>query len=80
MGKMKNLFKLICLYLVFFVAHANNIENRVALVIGNSAYKFSPLKNPINDSKAVAKKLRGYGFNVIEKENLTQKQIKDCLE
>ena len=48
---------------------------RVALVIGNATYKDSPLKNPVNDARAVAGKLRGLGFDVIEKHNLTQKQI-----
>lgn len=48
---------------------------RVALVIGNAAYKDSPLKNPVNDARAVAGKLRGLGFDVIEKHNLTQRQI-----
>ena len=28
-------------------------EQRVALVIGNGAYKASPLKNPVNDTRAM---------------------------
>lgn len=35
-----------------------------ALVIGNSAYKDSPLANPMNDAKAMAERLKTYGFNV----------------
>jgi len=50
-------------------------EQRIALVIGNSAYSNSPLKNPVNDAKDVAKKLRGLGFDVIERNNLQTKQI-----
>jgi hypothetical protein len=55
----------------------NNIasEKRVALIIGNSAYTTSPLKNPVNDAKDVATKLRKLGFEVIERHNLTTKQI-----
>ena len=34
-------------------------ETRVALVIGNSNYKNSPLKNPVNDARDMATKLRG---------------------
>jgi uncharacterized caspase-like protein len=46
-------------------------ERRVALVIGNAAYKsVTPLQNPVNDSKAVAEQLRKLGFEVIEKQNL----------
>lgn len=50
-------------------------EKRVALVIGNSAYKSSPLKNPTNDARDMAAKLRGLGFDVIERSNLTTRQI-----
>ncbi len=46
-------------------------ERRVALVIGNAAYKsVTSLQNPVNDSKAVAEQLRKLGFEVIEKQNL----------
>lgn len=48
---------------------------RVALVIGNSAYGDSPLKNPVNDAEDVAAKLRVLGFEVIERNNLHSKQI-----
>lgn len=44
-------------------AHA---EKRVALVIGNSAYKNAPaLKNPRNDAEDLAIKLKRLGFTVI---------------
>lgn len=32
---------------------APNNERRVALVIGNSAYKTSPLRNPVNDARRI---------------------------
>ena len=51
-------------------AHAQPQETRVALVIGNSNYKNSPLKNPVNDARDMAAKLRGLGFTVIERNNL----------
>jgi hypothetical protein len=50
-------------------------EHRVALVIGNSSYSNSPLKNPVNDAMDVAKKLRGLGFEVIERTNFKARQI-----
>lgn len=41
-------------------------ERRVALIIGNSAYAFaSPLRNPVNDAKALAKALRGLSFSEV---------------
>ncbi|MGZ3254695.1 MAG: caspase family protein, partial [Burkholderiaceae bacterium] len=54
---------------------AGATENRVALVIGNGSYRFSPLKNPVNDSQAMAAKLKTVGFDVIERHNLTQRQV-----
>ena len=39
---------------------------RLALVIGNSSYQASPLKNPLNDATDVANFLRSAGFEVIE--------------
>ena len=42
---------------------ARAAETRVALVIGNSAYKDAPLRNPANDAKAMAETLRGCGFD-----------------
>lgn len=50
----------------FSVASAAASE-RVALVIGNSAYKFAPeLKNPRNDAEALATSLNRLGFRVIK--------------
>jgi hypothetical protein len=56
-------------------AAANSGEKRVALVIGNSAYKTAPLANPVNDARAMADKLRALGFEVHAYENLTQKEM-----
>lgn len=54
-------------------------EKKIALVIGNAAYKSSPLKNPVNDARAMSTKLKELGFDVIEFDNLTQKQIGKAL-
>jgi hypothetical protein len=51
-------------------------ERRVALVIGNSAYKDSPLLNPVNDARAMAHALRNLGFEVLYGENLPQNDMK----
>ncbi len=47
-------------------------DRRVALVVGNSAYKSSPLPNPVNDAKAMSAALRKQGFEVIERENVSR--------
>lgn len=44
-------------------------ERRVALVIGNGAYADSPLRNPVNDARALAAILREIGFEVTTLEN-----------
>jgi len=54
-------------------------EKRVALVIGNSAYKDAPLKNPANDARDVAAALRKLGFEVIEKTNVPQKEMNRAI-
>ena len=74
-------FAVILLTLLAFsgVAFSQQKEQRIALVIGNSAYKVSPLKNPVNDARDMANSLRGYGFTVIERNNLTVKQIGSTL-
>ena len=45
---------------------ASNGEKRVALVIGDSAYRYvTPLGNPKNDAMLVADTLRGLGFKLV---------------
>ena len=48
---------------------------RQALVIGNAAYADSPLKNPVNDARAMEAKLSSLGFEVQKVENLKRTQI-----
>ena len=53
--------------------------DRVALVIGNGKYASSPLVNPVNDAREMAQSLREMGFTVIERQDLTAKQIPATL-
>ncbi len=54
---------------------------RVALVIGNGAYENAPvLANPPNDARAVAGKLRGLGFEVVEALDLDHGAMQAALE
>ncbi len=50
-------------------------EGRLALVIGNANYREAPLKNPVNDARALAAKLRQLGFEVMLGENLQQREM-----
>ncbi len=56
-----------------------NATQRTALVIGNSNYKRMPLKNPGNDAQDIATKLRQLGFEVIQKNDTTRKQMKQAI-
>jgi uncharacterized caspase-like protein len=48
---------------------------RVALVIGNAAYKNGKLANPVNDARAMAARLRTLGFDVVLREDLLTRDI-----
>lgn len=52
---------------------------RFALVLGNNAYETAPLKNPVNDARAVAQALRERDFDVTARENLTQNEMKQVV-
>ena len=54
---------------------SGNAERRVALVIGNGRYPGVPLRNPVNDARDMAAALRGLGFDVIERTDVTQKEM-----
>jgi uncharacterized caspase-like protein len=54
-------------------------SNRIALVIGNANYPEMPLRNPVNDAHAMAKALRDIGFEVIEKTDVSQKEMNRAI-
>jgi len=54
-------------------------EKRVALVIGNGAYKESPLKNPPNDARSMAATLKSLGFSVTTKIDVAKKEMRNAL-
>jgi len=54
-------------------------ENRVALVIGNAAYKMGALQNPVNDARAMAAVLKQIGFQVIAIENATKPEMERAV-
>ena len=57
------------------------MSDRVALLIGNSAYpKSAILKNPTNDAKDLAKKLRLFGFTTTTVMDGTKEEMETALE
>jgi hypothetical protein len=60
-------------------AQGTREEPRIALVIGNSAYPEVPLRNPVNDVRAMAKILRELGFTVLAHENATKRTMERAV-
>lgn len=52
---------------------------KIALVIGNARYVENPLANPVNDANDIATMLRKLDFDVIEKTNLSQKEMNKVI-
>ena len=66
-------------------AHAQALANtdketRVALVIGNSGYPNAPLENPANDAADLAASLEKLGFNVLVRENVGERGLKEAVD
>src|SRR5262245_24287624 len=51
---------------------AADFGKRSALVIGNAAYTYGPLRNPVNDARDIARTLAAAGFTVELLEDATQ--------
>ena len=69
--------------LVFFILTLSvySQEKRLALIIGNGAYEYGgQLRNPENDADAMSAALRNLGFEVMNKKNLTQAQMKQTID
>jgi hypothetical protein len=54
-------------------------EKRLALVIGNSSYDTQPLKNPVNDARAMAEALAECGFEVMMLENASKRRMEEAI-
>jgi hypothetical protein len=55
-------------------------KKRIALVVGNSGYQAgSKLQNPENDARAITQKLTGLGFNVIERIDAGQGELRAAV-
>jgi hypothetical protein len=72
----------ICFILLFFTgaAFADGAKNRVALVIGNSAYQRKALANPVNDAKLMAQRLEAQGFDVFPSYDAGQREMKHAVQ
>jgi len=78
-----NFARVLCLLLGLAAACAWAVPNpRTALVIGNQRYEpaVGALRNTGNDAKAVAQALRGLGFAVIERHDVTRDQLLRAMD
>ena len=55
------------------------LDVRIALIIGNSAYPGSPLRNPANDAREMSQILRQLGFQVLELRDGNKAQMTDSI-
>ena len=63
----------------FLSTHAYG-QSRLALVIGNQNYKVAPLRNPINDARAMSQMLKSrLGFEVVELHDLGLREMTQQL-
>jgi uncharacterized caspase-like protein len=66
--------------IIFIGATPSFADKRVALVIGNGTYKYTPaLPNPQNDAADVAEALKAIGFQVTLKTNLEKRQMDQVI-
>lgn len=81
--KVRWLLKGAMIGVVWLVATAAGVDaandRRIALVIGNSTYKEAPLRNPVNDARAMAASLKARGFEVIIRENASKQQMESAI-
>ncbi|MCJ0765850.1 caspase family protein [Variovorax terrae] len=54
-------------------------ESRMALLIGNAQYKFSPLRNPVNDVRLMEAALKEAGFQVQRAENVSRRDMQRLI-
>ena len=74
------LFKLMIPAAVLLGTHSASAESRLALVIGQSAYRSVPaLPNPANDARAVTQLLTDSGFEVSTAADLSQGQMREAV-
>lgn len=77
---MIRLVMLVGMILGLAIAPAAQAERRVALVVGNGAYRqAAPLANPANDARAVSAALQRLGFEVVAGVDLSNTALRDAI-
>jgi hypothetical protein len=69
----------IVLFILILAVMDSGAANRTALVIGNGKYLSSPLANPVNDARDMAKMLESCGFKVTLKTNASLRAMETAI-
>ncbi|MFT5400345.1 MAG: putative caspase-like protein [Planctomycetota bacterium] len=67
------------LFITLSGSAAAAVQDRIALVVGNSNYPVGRLKNAVNDSQLMARTLEAKGFKVTSLQNATQRQLEGAI-
>ena len=83
-SKMKRLIFCLVIVTVWLIHFTSSpslsaTDRRIALVIGNGAYKSAPLRNPVNDATDMADALERLGFSVSLKTDANQRNMKQAI-
>ena len=68
-----------CLVMVTLFSPPVLAQDRVALVVGISDYEDFPLRNPVNDAQDISRKLRRFGFDVTELNNVDRRGFTQAI-
>ena len=66
---------LVLLLLPMLATSVQSAPARIVLVIGNSEYEHTPLRNPLNDAALMVKTLEDVGFEVMDFANLDRREL-----
>ena len=76
---MKQFLFIIIILLIPGLLMASVSEKRVALIIGNAGYKSMPLKNTINDARAMENALRECDFQIIRALDASRTRMRKAI-
>jgi len=76
----RHILIILSIFLLTLPSVVNSSQSRVALVIGNGAYKEGPLRNPVNDARILKNVLMRAGFQVSLIENGNKRQMIEAVK
>jgi formylglycine-generating enzyme required for sulfatase activity len=76
---MKQFLLIVIIFLIPGSLMASVSEKRVALIIGNAAYKSMPLQNTLNDARAMENALRDCDFQIIRELDASRTSMRQAI-